>query len=279
LFIRKVIFCIVAGEKMIDRKKYFLCDEYTKNLAKIAAKATTNEELAKLCQRMYIADYINLENLDLWLSKNALTTAFQVLKKYPALRSRLNYFGTLKGFASSKDKLFAFLHPKCGWLTRRYARQMTDSIVSSAEASFQNGGLAMAFFSNCGQYAFSGIILDEDDFDEQKVLEDIRYSSECGYSPMGCVSTRSIVDHELGHLLDYWLDLSNSLEFRSTIDAYSADYIGENLSRYCVEGGVVNYAEVLAEGFSEYRNHGAPRPIAKFIGELIDKTYQMKQHV
>lgn len=262
---------------MTDRKKYFICDEYTNNLAKLAGKATTQEELAMLCQRMYIADYINLENIDLWLAKNALTAAFQVLKKYPALRSCMHYFGTLKGFIARKDDLFVFLNPQSDLMIRKKIQELTDDIAEKTAVSFRHGGLALAFFASCDGIAFSGIILDETDFDERTIIKNIKYSSECGYNPMGCVSVRSVVDHELGHMLDFLLEISNSTEFRREIDSFGVDYVSRNLSKYCAEGGVLNYAEVLAEGFSEYRNHGAPRTIAKYIGALVGRKYRERK--
>lgn len=262
---------------MVNRKKFFICDEYTRGIARLAAESTGRSELARLCQRMYIADYINLDGIDLWLAKNALTTLFQVLKKYPALRGYVNYFGSLNGLASRKDDLFAYLHPSSDSYVRDRFKKQSDELVASARVTLDGAGLAMAFYYYIGPYKFSGIILDENDFDERKVLKNIEYSSKIGYSPEGCISCRSIIDHEIGHLLDFSLSLSSSSEFKRIIGRYNADYIGKNLSMYCVETGKIDYAEVIAEGFSEFRNNGTPRCIAREIGELIDREYKIQE--
>ena len=261
-------------DEMTDRKKYFINDDYTANLAKLAAAATSNEELAKLCQRMYLADYINLEGMDLWLAKHALTAVFRVLRQYPALRRRIHYFGTLRGFAQRKDDLFAFLYPQSTGNDRRQVKEMTDQTVKGAQKSFEGLTLAIAFCTTYGDMVFSGILLNEHQFDEQEVVYDLLYDVAIGHSPIGCSTVRAIVDHELGHLLDFWLDISDYSAFLETIRPLGAEYVGKNLSRYCANNGQIHYAEVLAEGFAEYRHNPNPRPIAKFVGRMVDQEYQ-----
>lgn len=259
---------------LINRKKFFVYDDYTEKLARLAANATTNEELAKLCQRMYIADYINLENMDIWLAKHALTAVYRVLKQYPALRRRINYFGTLRGFEARKDDLFAFLYPDSDSYARDVIKKMTDKTVKHTRESFEDCGWALAFTSNYNGCHFSGIMLDENDFDEKAIMEDMEYCERSGFHPIGCSNIKSVVEHELGHILDYWLGISDSLEFQKKIKTVDEEYIGKNLSRYCVDEGTVNYHEVVAEGFAEMRNNPKPRGVARFVGHMIDKEYQ-----
>lgn len=261
---------------MESRKKFFVYDEYTMRLAKIAANATTNEELAKVCQRMYVADYINLDNLDLWLAKHALTAVFRILKEFPALRREIHYFGTLQGFISKKDALFAFMNPNSDAEVRGIIKELTDQTAQETKYSFDNGGIALAFFASVGDYSFSGIILDESDFDEKDILQSLEYSVSCGYSPKGCGTVKAVVEHEIGHLLDYWLGISNQPELDTLLRRLGPAYVEKNLSSYASNGGRINYAETVAEGFSEFRNSKAPRRIASFIGELINKRYQLK---
>lgn len=258
-----------------SRKKYFILDEQTERLAKLAATAQNTGDLAKLCQRMYLADYIHLDNIDLWLAKHALTAVFRMLKQYPALRRQIHYFGTLKGFAARKDELFAFLYPDSDANARRQIKELTDNIVKEKKQTFRNGGLAVAFYTAYGEYQFCGIILDEDDFDEREIVETLEYDERIGFSPKGCGTMRSVVDHELGHLLDFWLGISNLGEFSSKMKTMDEKYIGRNLSKYAVQGGV-NYYEVVAEGIAEYRNNPQPREIARFVGSLLEKQYKWK---
>lgn len=261
-------------QNLNNRKKFFVYDDYTEKLARLAANATNCDELALICQRMYIADYINLENMDLWLAKHALTAVYRVLRQYPALRRRMNYFGTLKGFATRKDELFAFLYPNSESYIREAIKEMTDETAAKTEEAFKNCGWAMAFSSSYSGHHFSGIMLDEDDFDERAITEELEYCEQTGFHPIGCSNVKSVVEHELGHIMDYWLDISESLEFQKKIKTVDEAYIGKNLSQYCVDTGTVNYYEVVAEGFAELRNNPKPRGIARFVGHMIDKEYQ-----
>ena len=258
---------------MINRKKYFIYDEYTANLCKLASNATTTKELAKLCQRMYLADYVNLEGIDLWLAKNAMTAVFQVLRDYPALRRRMHYFGTLNGFITRKDDLIDFLYPDGGDYERDFIKNAATATAESAAESFSQSGLAMAFFAECENVSFSGILIDETDFDKKSVLNNLAYDEASGFSPRGCHSLRSVITHELGHMLDFWLGISECSSFRKKLENLSSSYIQKNLSLYSASGGEADSHEVIAEGFAEYRCSKAPRELATFVGTLIDEKY------
>lgn len=259
-----------------SRTKYFVYDEYTAHLNNMASHASNTSDLAKLCQRMYIADCICLEGLDLTLAREALNAVCQVLMKYPALRREMHYFGTLAGFRKHKDRLFAFLYPDADEKARTDMKSLTDQTANETTSVFKNGGLALAYFSGVSDYRFCGIILDEEDFDEQKILRDLEYSESCGFSPRGCKSVKSVVDHELGHLLDYWVGISASDEFLSFSRALNPFEVSTSLSKYSVMGGRIAPAEVIAEGFSESRNNQAPRRLAREIAQIIENGYARK---
>lgn len=259
-----------------ERTQSFVYDDYTKHLHQMANQVRTTRELAKICQRMYIADYINLDGLDFNLAKEALDTVFDVLMKYPELRREMHYFGTLKGFSTEKDKLFKFLNPNADEQTREGIKSLTDQTAQETAHVFKNGGLALAYCSSCGDCRFCGIIIDEDDFDEARILNDLKYSEACGFSPKGCSSVKSVVDHELGHMLDYWLGISPSSEFTAFLSRLNPFDVAKNLSQYSVMNGKIAPAEVIAEGFSESRNSPSPRRLAREIAIIIDNAYKKK---
>ena len=110
---------------------------------------------------------------------------------------------------------------------------------------------------------------------EKEIVEVLQRDERSGFSPKGCGTMRAVVDHELGHLLDFWLGISNLGEFSSKMKKLDERYIERNLSGYAVQGGV-NYYEVVAEGIAEYRNNPHPRELAQFIGYLLEKQYKWK---
>ncbi len=117
----------------------------------------------------------------------------------------------------------------------------------------------------------------------EKVSANCKLLEESGWSPIGCNSVKSIIDHEMGHYL-------NRLFIRSKYrDAFANDvnvlrkeilrlagsrkvsgvkrYISKNLSRY----SAIRTRELLADGWSEFLNSTSPRILAKKIGALYNK--------
>ncbi len=88
-------------------------------------------------------------------------------------------------------------------------------------------------------------------------------------------SIRHFVDHELGHSLDYLLELSTNKDIVTLFNSMTEANIKEYLSGY----GSKQIGEFIAESWAEYRNSKSPRPIAKEIGEKIIELYNKKYGV
>jgi hypothetical protein len=90
------------------------------------------------------------------------------------------------------------------------------------------------------------------------------------YNPQGCDTVLSILDHEIGHHLDYWLDVSSQLNIKKLFNLRLRKKIFEHeLSIYASK----NISEMIAEGWAEYCNNPTPRPLAMEIGQTIEKLY------
>lgn len=87
------------------------------------------------------------------------------------------------------------------------------------------------------------------------------------WHPVGCDTIKSVYDHEVGHLLDYALDLRNNLEIKALWGSYTKAQIKDELSEY----GAKNIAEFIAEAYTEYLNNPNPRTIAQKVGEIIEE--------
>ncbi len=256
-------------------KKQFVYNENMQRYAAAARTAQSNEELASVCEQMNVADRIFLGKVDLWLAKHSLSAVYRTLKKYPALRERINYFGTLNGFKTYKDDLFTEVNPGVFFL-KGMAKKATDDIAVQCRAAFEQNCLAMAFMMGTPPYLFSGIIINGKSLHQQTIMANLEYGESSGHSPQGCKSVKSIVEHEIGHLLDFMLHTSSSREYKKFLGQFSVADLERGLSKYSVWGNVVSEREVLAEGYAEYCNNPTPRPIAMTIGEMIDKQYKAK---
>jgi hypothetical protein len=96
-----------------------------------------------------------------------------------------------------------------------------------------------------------------------------------GWHPEGVDTIKSVIDHEMGHLVtDSLRDAATSEEF---INIYKlADNmpggIAGNVSTYAT----TNAGEFFAEAWAEYKNNPSPRPIARMVGELLMKLGSRK---
>ena len=95
------------------------------------------------------------------------------------------------------------------------------------------------------------------------------------YKPKGTASVEGTINHELGHQLDYLLGLRTNKEIQKIYNSLSNDEITRELSIYALNNTNKNqYAEFIAEAWSEYKTSRNPRSIAKQIGEIIENEYQ-----
>ena len=115
---------------------------------------------------------------------------------------------------------------------------------------------------------YGGIFVNKSWADYDTMTKSLKGDVASKFHPVGCDTVKAVFDHEMGHQLDYVLDLRNN---RKIIDLYrslSKDDIINGLSEYAT----VNIKEFIAEGYSEYLNNPAPRDISKQIGEIIEES-------
>lgn len=110
--------------------------------------------------------------------------------------------------------------------------------------------------------------------DINKLLEYLKSDVVKKFHPVGCDTVKSVLDHEIGHQLDKMLKLSSKNNIRELFDTRTQEQITEELSKYAWKNTNSNrYSEFIAEAWAEYCNNPNPRPIAKEIGEIIEREY------
>ena len=114
---------------------------------------------------------------------------------------------------------------------------------------------------------FNGIVLN-DRLDRMDRTGEVK----SGFKAKGCEKPIATVYHELGHIIDYQLNLNriggNGKPQNKTLKKIWADpeAVRTGLSRY----GAKNSRETVAEAWAEYRMNPNPREIALAIGREID---------
>ena len=97
------------------------------------------------------------------------------------------------------------------------------------------------------------------------------------FRPIGCETIKAIIDHEIGHLIDFSLNASKDKQiialFRSC-KKLGVEAMENSLSCY----SNTNIREFIAEAWGEYQNNKSPRPIAKIVGQrLLDLSKERRQ--
>jgi SPP1 gp7 family putative phage head morphogenesis protein len=110
--------------------------------------------------------------------------------------------------------------------------------------------------------------------DIEKLLANLRKDVAIKFHPVNCDTVKAVLDHEIGHQLDKMLGLSSKDNIQKLFNTRTQERITEELSTYAWKNNNPNkYGEFIAEAWSEYCNNPNPRPIAKEIGETIEREY------
>lgn len=97
------------------------------------------------------------------------------------------------------------------------------------------------------------------------------------FHPIGCTTIRSVLDHEIGHQLDLLLCIRDIPIIQEIYNKRSSRELTDDLSEYAWNNHNKNrYAEMIAEGWSEFCNNPNPREIAKTISKIIEEEYKKK---
>jgi len=258
--------------------KPFVYNQQVEELAKRARAATTLEELTNICTKLNIADVIFLGKVDIKLCKYALTAVYRTLRIYPEMRPHINYFGTWNGFVGYKRPLFMKMYPNLPASALDLYVKTSDEQAEQARDMFKHGGcigLAMQMgitygFKNC---MVGAVLMNGKTFHEDQHQQELQMNVKVGFHPQGCDTIKSVIDHEMGHMLDYVLHVSSSGNFQNYISQFSVKELERGLSGYCVYGGRPDPMEILAEAYAEYRNNPTPREMAMTIGRMVDDAY------
>ena len=148
---------------------------------------------------------------------------------------------------------------------KKKANQVVDKMPGTAVALARMGAHPVPEL-NAVVKKYEGIIANEKLCNNaQRLKETLEFNKQIGHLSVGTIT--GTFDHEVAHQIDFALGLSKNAEMAGLYHSMSYQEIASGLSRY----GAGSIAEFIAEGWAEYCNSDAPRPIAKRIGEIIKR--------
>jgi len=204
-----------------------------------------------------------------------LTNAFE---QFPELKQNFDFVGEAHNrSAILKEKVKAHIED---FLEKMYGGRpsnfddMVKRQLSLSMGKYRVSSSAMALSYTGGESGLNGVCVNRAGSANtaKNMLKSLKMAVADGFHPVGCDTIRSVLDHEIGHQIDHLLDLRASRDFLAYYNSLSPDDIKKGLSGYATK----NSAEFIAEAWTEYLNNPKPRPIAKTIGEMIEKAYKRK---
>jgi len=239
------------------------------DIKKLIKGARTLGEVAVTAEQNGICDICDFEGINLNAAKITLKAVLDAEASFPILRSRVCFLGTdtayLKYWRTIKENDKAVLS-KFG-IMNIWPQEEIEGLVELCEYGglVSERNLASAF-SSAG--FTDGIILKAERFTDKNysdTLSSLSIDAQSGVSPVGCSTLKALIDHEVGHLLDYYYKIS---ERRCVVEYYkslSPERIKNELSEYAAK----DICEFVAEAYSEYKNSEHPRKIAMTIGKEV----------
>lgn len=247
--------------------------------AKKFVPAKTIKEAEKFAIDNDLARVAKFGKLDVAIANEMNQSMLENIERMPALKGRMSFIGSaqentrlwnLANFNYVLDQVERFYPEmsKPGQLriAQRRAKKTKTTGDTYAFARDKNKGKAAEFFKDVDGIAYNEAWGKKASVGKFKTA--LATDVESGWHPVGTENLRSVMDHEIGHQIDYMLGLSDNPELQKLFNE-NRENMSEVLSAY----GNKNIAEFIAESWTEYINNPTPRPLAKQVGDLMNAEY------
>ncbi len=241
----------------------------TESLKKVPTFATVRQ--AEKWVKGRLADECSFKGCDVDLVQAVVERLNDNLEKYPEAREKLEFVGTIQGRNRNTQKgvsdYYFKRYSEAGVpeeTARKYAEAQAKKYIAKFKAS--PGTIAEYMHSNAGWKA-NGITINEKVRRLDILKNVVEQNGKSGWFPKMPTDPGSVIDHEMGHLLDDVYKVSESPEFKSLVQGLTREQVAGGLSKYAA----TSPREFVAEAWAEYTNSPKPRDLAKSLGELIMK--------
>ena len=196
------------------------------------------------------------------------------VNRVPSLRGRIRYIGNNRELMARMRKLE---RPRVEEMTQRLAQSVLwredqlekyirDTVNRRVNRRFRM--LPNVYAQSAGSDFF---ISYKYGHDRARFLEALSRDVSTGFHPIGCDTPRSVIDHELGHVIDGIFHLTRGDEMHEVYRDHLRG--GSAPSIY----GKRNCAEFMCEAWAEYLNNPNPRRAALEVGHIIERTVEEYQ--
>ena len=247
--------------------------------AKKFVPAKTIKEAEKFAQDNGLARVAKFGKLDVSIANEMNQSMLENIERMPALKGRMSFIGSAQenrrlwnaaNYNYVLDQIKKTYPDKNEFDQQRIAKMSVRKTKTSGKtyafARDKSKSKAAEFFKDTDGIAYNEAWGKKASVDKFKAA--LARDVENKWHPEGTANLRSVMDHEIGHQIDYMLELSKNPELQKLFSE-NRENMGEVLSRY----GNKNIAEFIAESWAEYINNPTPRPLAKQVGDLMNAEY------
>ena len=245
--------------------------------------AKTIKEAEKFAQDNGLARVAKFGKLDIETANEMNKSMLEGIERMPALKGRMSFIGSIQennkvfyqeGYLYNLD-YYKKVYPFWGESSHiQIAKKATKMSRAGREYAFARNKVAnknnwREFYKDSDGIAFNekwGSVSSV-----QKLKDSIKKDVRMRYHPEGTEALRSVMDHEIGHQIDYMLNLAKNTQIVKLYKQNKPE-MTQNLSTYAKK----NIKEFIAESWSEYINNPTPRPLAKQVGDIMNAEYQNK---
>ncbi len=157
----------------------------------------------------------------------------------------------------------------------KFPNSSDEEILKVVKAKYKKAKVKGDFWAfSYKEKGIRGIDLNEKFFSSKGIKEihsSILHSVDVKFHPTGCITIKSIIDHEMGHQIDNLLSARDDLIIKKLYNNNHND-MKDLLSKYAQK----NIGEFIAEAWSEYQNNSNPRPLAKQVAERLFEIQREK---
>lgn len=280
------------GETLADVPKNFF-DPFTVASGAVVGTAVTIQEAAQIAiidnaftpvktvkeanawaEQNLTVKQVDYKGFDVELANEVNKQLYALQQLYPEVQD-VNFVGTaqrrntllyekqVRDFEERNQELLADMPLQLKEsLIKRYVKKKKVSGITYAQATNKTWGeLAGISFNEKWAKDYNGF------------KESLKSDVASGFHPVGTDNPASVLIHEFGHSIDYFLDkigLRDKYLGPVVEEALADEKLAEELSRYATK----NDREVVAEAFAEYRLNPNPRKWARKVGEAIENALE-----
>lgn len=257
-----------------------LADALRKDLEQMARSMTsapkfvdakTAKAAAQWAMDNNLADFADYTGIKPEVANAWNQSLFEHLQEFPALRDSQKFIGTGQAqFARWRE---IEIQRKVEKIRLAFADISEDDARQLAEKAVKSLKVGNQYAHAWNQADVSGIAVNKKwganpgDF-EKSIARDVA----AGHFQLHGATIKSVADHEMGHMLDFALNLKVDSEVIQTYKQAQLKGIKNEVSGYAS----TNIQEFIAECWAESRNSPAPRPVAQKIADIARSRYVAK---